>query len=390
VEQVTGVEMYPPGTRVVHIGPPKTGTTAVQSALFRRRAELASYGVAYPGRRRHERAAVSAVAFDEAPAGYTEDVGETDWERLARDIRTSTADRVVVSSEAFSFASDARLPRIVADLGGVGLQVVITARPLVSILPSRWQQSVQNYQIGGYEEWLERLFADGAEDDPQFGPLWRRLRVDQLIERWGAHVGEENVTVIVLDPADRSMLLGTFEKLLGLPDGFLVPASVKGNESLPYPEVETLRAFNRRFREEGHSHAMYVRAIRKRAMRDIKAAGLSSERPHPIGTPGWAAENARLVSDQMIEAIRSSGARVIGALSHLVGDDARDHGADVPTTVAVESAAEIAYAMFRAGLADGREPTEALGPAPVDEWATRVLVGELGRRLRDRVQPGRS
>jgi hypothetical protein len=399
MEQLTRVEAFPRGSRVVHIGPPKTGTTAVQSALFRRRGELAAYGVAYPGRRRHERAAVSAVAFDELPAGLPAGA-ERRWQRFAREIRESTADRVVVSSEAFSFAPDSRLPRIVEDLGGSGLQVVVTARPLASIMPSRWQQSVQNYQIGSYQEWLERLFADGAADDPSFGPLWRRLRVDRLVQRWGAYVGEENVTLVVLDPADRSMLLSTFEGLLGLPTGFLAPAGGKPNESLPYPEIEMLRAFNRRFRTEGYSHALYVRAIRKRAMRQIKALGPTVMPPSPIVTPAWAIERANLVGAEMAEVLGSTAVRVIGDLAHLVGAVSDDRPSNPPTAVSVESAAEIAYAMFLAGRSEApserpaerpsERPAERPPPAQTsaDAVAARDLAAELVRRARRRLRRG--
>ncbi len=385
MQSVTEVLAFPRGSRVIHIGPPKTGTTAVQSALFRRRADLASHGVAYPGRRRHERAAVSSVAFEEAPPGYSEGI-ERRWQRLTREIRESTADRILLSSEAFSYAPDSRLPRIIEDLGGMGLQVVVTARPLVSIMPSRWQQSVQNFQVASYDEWLRRLFAPGASEDPQFAPLWRRLRIDQLVRRWGAHVGEENVTLIVLDPTDHSMLLASFEKLLGLPGGYLAPASVKRNVSLPYPEVEMLRAFNGRFRAEGHSHAMYVRAIRKRAMRQIKATGQPMMKSSPIYTPTWAVERADAVARSMVDAIAQSGARVIGDLRHLVPPVPDEEPGGPPTTVDVESAAEIAYAMFVAGRGSARPRKRASTQRLLDQAAGRDLARELLRRVRHRVR----
>ena len=41
-----------PGTRLLHIGPHKTGTTAVQGALHLARERLAAEGVVYPGRGR--------------------------------------------------------------------------------------------------------------------------------------------------------------------------------------------------------------------------------------------------------------------------------------------------------------------------------------------------
>lgn len=386
MRQVADVEAYPRGSRIVHIGPPKTGTTAVQSALFRRRDELASYGVAYPGQRRHERSAVSAVAFEETLAGYPDDILE-EWQRFTREVRGSAAERVFVSSETFSRAPDSRLPRIVEDLGGPGLQVVITMRPLGQILPSRWQQQMQDFQVDSYSDWLRRLFDAGAEADPSTAPVWRRYRVDRLIERWGALVGEENVTVVVLDPEDRSMLLGTFERLLGLPAGFLVPAPDKDNLSLPWPEAEMLRAFNRRFRTEGHDRALYVRSVRRYAKRQIKVAGQPVMPACPIETPAWAVERANEVVAEMTAGIRDSGARVIGDLANLVTPVPDTEPRADPTTVAVDSAAEIAYAMFLAGrthaLAQQRRQRPrrpVVEQVPARELA-RALLGRVVRRL---------
>ena len=39
-----------PGTRLLHIGPHKTGTTAIQGALHLARERLAGERVVYPGR----------------------------------------------------------------------------------------------------------------------------------------------------------------------------------------------------------------------------------------------------------------------------------------------------------------------------------------------------
>jgi len=383
---VTDVQPFPRGSRVIHIGPPKTGTTSVQSSLFLRQTDLAAYDVAYPGRRRHERAAVSSVAFEEIPAGYPPDI-EKHWRRLTREVRESTAGRVVVSSEAFSYAPDPRLARIVEDLGGSRLQVVITMRALASVLSSWWQQSVQNYQVAGFEEWLERLFATGADTDPHTAMLWRRLRIDRLVQRWGALVGEENVTVIVLDPGDRSMLLGTFERLLGLPAGFLVPAPDELNLSLPYPEVEMLRAFNRRFRAQGLDRALFVQAVRKRALQQVKVAGRPIMHPAPIITPGWAVDRANAVAMEMAEAIRSSDARVIGDLMHLIAPTPGAARDEVPTRVDVTSAAEIAYAMFLGGRTHAldRKPQAPRRPVVEDlggRELARALLGRVARRLR--------
>jgi hypothetical protein len=389
MQQVTQVDPFPPGSRILHIGPPKTGTTAVQSALFRRQAELAQYGVAYPGRRRHERAAVSAVALEWAPPGYAGDI-EKHWRRLTDEVRTSTADRVVVSSEIFAVAPDSRLARIVGDLGGP-LQVVITIRPLALMLPSQWQELVQNLEVLDYDSWLRRLLVDPGTHGTE--SLWRQTRVDRLVERWGAHVGEENVTVIVLEPGERSMLLDTFERLLALPPGFLVPAEGESNLSLPYPEAEVMRAFNRRFREHGHDPDLHVRAIRRGALRQVKSTGRPLMAHDPIRTPRWAVERANAVAVEMADAIRCSGARVIGDLDRLVtsAEDAPASGGP-PTTVPVDSAAEIAYGMFIGGRTHASQRLGAARRAQqrsISDVPAKNLVRQVLGRVATRLRPTR-
>src|SRR6478609_10604574 len=44
------VPLLPAGTRLIHIGHPKSGSTALQVAFARERTGLAEHGVVYPGR----------------------------------------------------------------------------------------------------------------------------------------------------------------------------------------------------------------------------------------------------------------------------------------------------------------------------------------------------
>ena len=60
------VKPYPDGALVVHIGPPKTGTTSLQGAFDRARAAILAQGVRYVGPRRHSSRAVLAATAKEA------------------------------------------------------------------------------------------------------------------------------------------------------------------------------------------------------------------------------------------------------------------------------------------------------------------------------------
>ena len=208
------------GSRLLHIGPHKTGTTAVQGALHLARERLAAEGVVYPGRGRQPLWPILAVTGQPALLGGPRPK-ISHWDNLVRDVRAAGAQRVVLSSEFFAEADDAAARRVVADLGGARVHVVVTLRCLTRILPSQWQQYLQNGFHFGYLEWL-----DGILSDPPRSPtpgFWRRHRHDALVARWAAVAGQENLSVVVVDESDRLMLLRVFETMLGLPAGFLVP-----------------------------------------------------------------------------------------------------------------------------------------------------------------------
>ena len=64
--------------------------------------------------------------------------------------------------------------------------------------------------------------------------------------------GAENVTVLVSDDTNRTLLPSVVERMLGLPQGLLNPGDEVVNRSLTYGEVELLRAVNAHFEERGY------------------------------------------------------------------------------------------------------------------------------------------
>src|SRR5690606_6917429 len=90
---------------------------------------------------------------------------------------------------------------------------------------------------------------------------------------------------------------------------------------------------------------------------------------------------------EMTAGIRASDARVIGDLAHLVTPIPETGPHEVPTRVSVDSAAEIAYAMFHAGRTHAvsqkrrqRPPSPAVEQVPARELAL-ALLGRVVRRL---------
>jgi len=77
-----------PGSRLLHIGPHKTGTTAIQGALHLARERLAAEGVVYPGRGRQPLWPVLAVTGQPALLGGPRPEISY-WDSLVRDVRAA-------------------------------------------------------------------------------------------------------------------------------------------------------------------------------------------------------------------------------------------------------------------------------------------------------------
>jgi hypothetical protein len=302
------------GTCLLHIGPHKTGTTAVQGALHLARERLTDQGVVYAGHQRQS--LLAALAVTGRPAllgGPSPDM--TYWNALIRDVRAAGDHRVVVSSEFFADAGVAQTGEIIKDLGGPRVHVVVTLRSLARIMPSQWQQYLQNGFRMPYLEWLEGILSQPPRT-PTPG-FWHRHRHDQLIARWAKAVGTKNLTVIVLNESDRMMLLRTFESLLGLPDLFLIPEDGLANRSLTFAEAEVVRLLNEEFKRQEWPARHYARFMRYGAVEQLKTAHQPLPDEPKITTPAWALRRAAEIGAEMAGNISALGVRIVGDLSSL-------------------------------------------------------------------------
>jgi len=252
---------------------------------------------------------------------------------------------------------------------------VVTLRPLSRILPSQWQQYLQNGYRFPYPEWLEGILKD-PPDTPTPG-FWRRHRHDELVARWtrAAH----DLTVVVVNDGDRMMLLRTFESMLGLPRGFLIPGENAGNRSLTLAEAEVVRRLNEEFRRREWPSRNYARFVRYGAVQQLKA-----RQPRPdesrIVTPVWALKRATEIGAEMAENIAALGVRVIGDLSSL-GDLPEMDAEPAPLVLPADAAVQAIVGALSAGGVAGPKPADAL--RDVD---ARSMTRALARRGRQRMQ----
>ncbi|MFD1722476.1 hypothetical protein [Amnibacterium endophyticum] len=382
--------LMPEGTRLLHIGPAKTGTTSLQSGFHYNREALEPHGVHYAGRGTQPRSAAGAVALGRRIAGHRS--GLEAWPRLVEEVRESTAKRVVISSETFARAGDDGAQRVVEAFGAERTRVVITMRPLVDMLSSSWQQFVQTGSVERYEDWLDRML---NSPDTVNGPqpeFWRKTRIDALARRWGALVGPEQVTVVSLAGAPRDFVLRTFEQFTGLPDGTLVPNPASDNVSLGFGVAETVRRFNELFKGmEGTSADLQAALIEFGAVRHLRTAPAALQADARIEVPQWAADRAAALTREMNQGLRDAGVRIVGDLEALeVPSRAPVPSVVTPTAFSTEAGANLLVGMMLAA-GNGALPVlpqdrrEAALTA-IEGLGTKDLLVAAGRRLGDRVR----
>lgn len=364
---------------MLHIGPHKTGTTSVQGAFHHARRDVAAQGVHYAGPNRHPRQAAQAAATRSARGRRGGSMRA--WNGLVREIRRSRG-RVVVSSEWLSDAAPPDIRRIVDDLDPARVQVVVTLRPLASILASQWQQFVQAGVSIAYEPWLRTIF-----DGPDSGTgkrFWHRHRHDRLIERWAAVAGPQRLTAVVADDRDHAAVLRVFERLLGLRDGTLQLDPDRTNRSLTRPEAELVRTMNDHLAGVGIEGPQRLDLVLFGAAASLKLREADRAEPR-ILTPAWALERAAAAAGEIVDGIRGSGVRVVGDLDRLLEGPSAATARATPRPVLERVWPDIAATgalgvLTAAGLArSGR------GLNAADSFSTQRVRSILLGRLRDAV-----
>jgi hypothetical protein len=381
-----------PGARLVHVGAHKTGTTAVQGAFSSAAGRLAEHGVSYfgpvPGRT-YLKGALAVTGSKPQLGKPVPDLRH--WTDLAAGLAAQGDRRVLVSSAFFGDGDAAAAARVVADLGPSPVHPVVTLRPLTRILPSQWQQYVQNGLRLSYEDWLDVTFnrPPGQGPTPNF---WRRHRHDELVARWAEAAGPDHVIAIVVDDSDRLMLLRTFEELLGLPAGFLELDDSAENRSLTLGEAELIRLVNVEIDRRGWPEQIYSMFMKGGALKQLKAGYRPGPGEPRVSTPAWALKRAAEIDSEMAGRISDLGVRVVGGISSLAGSpDAAAPAADAPEAAPTVPAAAAAQAIIGA-IAGSQVPgqlTVKKQPARVEDRPVRdvdarslarVLAGRAKRR----------
>jgi hypothetical protein len=219
-------------TFVIHIGPHKTGSSYLQSALAALEDRLRARGVMYPtdlGNKGHN---LLPQKLSE-PAAHP---------RLAAQMRSycgAKYDKVILTSEELGRLEEPQI-RVLGDMiAGHPVQVVFYCRSWGSVCASHWNQQVRQGSAVPLDELLTRHMTHPRRSSViNFGRKW---------ERWAAVFGKASLNLISLEGLAQAKLdtLAHFaDRFLGIGDLPETDPAFRRNQSMPLAEAEMVRALN--------------------------------------------------------------------------------------------------------------------------------------------------
>lgn len=313
-----------------HLGLPKTGTTYLQSVLWSNRSLLLDQGVLLPGRsaRTHMQASVVVREHPGLPNRAPE--VRDSWDRLVAEVN-QWPDTALISHEFFGAASQEQAQRALARFGAAEVHLIITARDVLTVLTSYWQEFVKHGFLSGLDD-----FPPAHETYDEWS--WATVDLRSVIERWGVGVDPARVHVLVLPPPDtpRETLLQQFCGLVGIDPAPLDTERAREYRSLGVVEAELLR------RTSPHLTAFTPARDRGVWIRSYLAQGkLVPREGEPFLPSAMRIGELRARARDCVEFLRISGVDVVGDLDRLLVPQElpdRRHPSSVTDTELLDSA----------------------------------------------------
>ncbi len=355
---------------ILHVGAPKSGTTFLQKALWSNREALAAEGFALPG---HRQRAMFMAAIEVRQGhqfwGYPPEQIDGTWSRLCAEAREHRG-TTVMSHELLGGATDEQAKAALAELDGVEVHVVYTARDLARQATSEWQERVKNGSSRPFERFQRRMLQQLERGQLSSG-FWRNQDILGVLTRWGGNLPASQVHVVVAPPpgAEPGLLWRRFGGAVGFDadayDPFTTDAPT--NQTLGVAQVAVLRHVNQALAGRIPQPA-YARVVKEQFAEQVLAGQPS---PKPV-CPALLARRLLAVTEETNAAITDLGYRVHGDLAELLPDpdDSAPSPDDVDSAVVLAAHHEAVAALLvqrahhRAEGQARRAAAQAAAPEP--------------------------
>ncbi len=307
---------------LLHVGTPKTGTSALQDVLFRNRSRLLEQGVLYPGER-FDAHFLAALDLMRLPWGGLETEALGAWDALAEQVRAHDGTSII-SHEILARATRSQVARAMESLtappgrgrrGATEVHLMISVRDLVRQVPAEWQENLKHRSSLTYRSFLGQV--RDPERSSRIGSwFWSVQEVPDILQRWAADLPPERVHVITVPPGndDPSLLWRRFSTAFGLDRLDLDLGETRVNPSLGVPETALIRRINRRHLDLVPP-AHYRDLVRELlAHQTLSQRTTSARLALPPDQRAWAQE----LSARWVEELRARRYDVVGDLDDLV------------------------------------------------------------------------
>jgi hypothetical protein len=216
---------------IIHIGPPKSGTSYIQSQLFHLREYLEEKGVLYPWTRpgtiTHHIVREALTAGRDLKADFDE-------------INAKGAEIIILSCAAFDGLQIAMLQRLKEYIDGNPVDIVYYARRWSERIPSDWRERVKMGHYATFPEFYIRLVSrPESTGEVNYSIVW---------DRFAKVFGRDSLRIVSFNnlvEGNVDLFKHFMETIVGLHD---MPKVKKGliqkNERLDTVDTEILRALN--------------------------------------------------------------------------------------------------------------------------------------------------
>lgn len=321
----------------VHVGLPKTGTTYLQSILWRSRDELARQGISLLP---HENGAPRSVRLmlatrDRLRKGIDPLNRAQVFRALRAQLEETPTPNVLISQEQLAAATAKQAERLFGLLSDFEIHLVVTTRSLARVVPSAWQERIKTRSVLEFGDFAAAV----ARRDEEAADFWRHHDLPDVLRRWGSTLPPERVHVVTVPPpgSGPELLLERFCSVLGVDPAGLARRQTHGNTSLGLVQAELLRRVNLALGDrlpsprEGYSRA---------AKSWLAPKVLSRQGGAPPTMPIDLEPVCRATAEEWAHGVRSAGYDVVGDLAELLPDPSQF--VEMSTAIDEESVAESA------------------------------------------------
>ncbi|MBZ0294054.1 MAG: hypothetical protein K8L99_15945 [Anaerolineae bacterium] len=272
----------------IHIGYPKTATSAIQMGLYQNTTELQQYGYFYPftglvGVGKH------ALAND--LQDVPDPLNHSRIQRLFNEIHGTAMNKIIISSERFASFSPQEIATLKTLCAGFEVFIIVYLRRQDEFLQSLWSQKAKSgKQPQSFVNWVNALLAapdynlrlvNAELSATRFSPDYQHI-----LQRWAQAFGSDHILV---RPFERSQLhaniLVDFLQTCGMEDTAWVPDAPQVNITPSLKTTEILRVLGEKVRSSLSEQASRYNSYRTAfsVMRNqADTMGWNKEKPNYI------------------------------------------------------------------------------------------------------------